>query len=188
MIMKREIRVLGIDDSPFDKFKDRYVIVIGAFFRGGNHMDGVVSTKISVDGNNSTKKLAAMVNSSRFKAQLKCLMIDGINMGGFNVIDIHGLYRLTKVPVIVVVRRKPDLPNIKRILARLGMSRKIALLDRAGAPFRCGKIYIQFAGISFDEAKEIVEITATHSYLPEPVRVAHLIGAGLAFGESKGNA
>jgi hypothetical protein len=68
------------------------------------------------------------------------------------------------------------------------MSRKIALLDRAGPPLKCGKIFIQFAGISFEEASEIVKLTATHSYLPEPIRVAHLIGAGLVFGESKGNA
>jgi hypothetical protein len=188
MSMKREIRVLGIDDSPFDKFSNRFVTVIGAFFRGGSHMDGLVSTRIAVDGNNATKKLSEMINSSRFKAQLKCVMIDGINMGGFNVIDIHKLNRSTKVPVIVVVRRRPDLPNIKRILTRLGMSRKIALLDRAGPPLKCGKIFIQFAGISFEEASEIVKLTATHSYLPEPIRVAHLIGAGLVFGESKGNA
>jgi endonuclease V-like protein UPF0215 family len=188
MSLKREIRVLGIDDSPFDKFRDRYVTVVGAFFRGGNYMDGLVSTRISVDGNNSTKKLARMINSTKFKSQLKCIMIDGINMGGFNVIDIHKLSKSTKVPVIVVVRRKPDLPNIKRVLARLGMSRKISLLDKAGAPLKCGKIYIQFAGLDLHEASEIVRITATHSYLPEPIRVAHLIGAGLVFGESKGRA
>ncbi|MBU2561899.1 MAG: DUF99 family protein [Nanoarchaeota archaeon] len=186
--MKKEIRVLGIDDSPFDKFKDRYTTVVGVFFRGGSYADGVVSTKIRVDGVNSTKKLAEMVNRSRFKSQLKCVFIDGINMAGFNVIDIHRLHALISIPVIVVVRRKPDLDNIKRVLRRLGMESKIRLLDKAGPPRKAGKIYIQVAGISFEEAEEIVKITATHSFIPEPVRVAHLIGAGLVKGESKGNA
>jgi len=30
--MKKEIRVLGIDDGPFDKFNDSEVIVIGAIY------------------------------------------------------------------------------------------------------------------------------------------------------------
>jgi endonuclease V-like protein UPF0215 family len=186
--MKREIRVLGIDDSPFDKWHDRYTTVFGAFFRGGSFMDGVVSTKIRVDGNNATSKLAEMVSSSRFKSQLKCIFLDGLNMGGFNVIDIHALYKKTNIPVIVVVRRKPDTPNIKRILKRLGMGRKIAFLDRAGEPRKSGKIFIQCAGISFEEADALVSITSTRSFIPEPIRVAHLIGAGLVLGESKGNA
>jgi endonuclease V-like protein UPF0215 family len=186
--MKKEIRVLGIDDSPFDKFKDKYTTVIGVFFRGGNYADGVVSTRIRVDGVNATRKLAEMINKTRFKSQLRCIFLDGINMAGFNVIDIHRLYKETKVPVIVAVRRKPDLQNIKRVLKRLKMGKKIKLLDKAGEPRKAGRIYIQFAGISFEEAKELVRITATHSFLPEPIRVAHLIGAGLVKGESKGNA
>lgn len=186
--MKKEIRVLGIDDSPFDKFKDRYVTVLGVFFRGGSYADGVVSTKIRVDGNNSTRKLAEMVNGSRFKSQLKCVFIDGINMAGFNVIDIHRLNALIGLPVIVIVRRKPDTENIKRVLKKLGMESKIRLLDKAGPPVKAGKVFIQFAGISFEKAAELVKLTATHSFIPEPVRVAHLIGAALVKGESKGNA
>lgn len=180
--------MLGIDDSPFDKFKDHYATIIGVFFRGGSYADGVVSTKIRVDGINSTKKLAEMVNRSRFKSQLKCMLIDGINMAGFNIIDIHKLYSLTGIPVIVVVRRKPDLENIKCILNRLGMKRKIRLLENVGEPKKAGRVYIQFAGITFEESRELIEITATRSFIPEPIRVAHLIGAGLVKGESKGNA
>jgi uncharacterized protein len=187
-MMKREIRVLGIDDSHFDKFRHRYAAVFGVFFRGGNYCDGVVSTRVSVDGNNATKKLADMVNSTRFKAQLRCIFLDGINMAGFNIVDIHGLNRLTKVPVVVIMRRHPDRDNIKRILKRLGMGRKCVLLDKAGEPRRLGRIYVQFAGASLEEVAEMIRITSTHSFIPEPLRVAHLIGAGLVLGESKGKA
>ena len=186
--MKKEIRVLGIDDAPFNKFKDRYTTVIGVFFRGGNYADGIISTRIRVDGINSTSKLAKMINKSKFKSQLRCIFLDGINMAGFNVIDIRKLNKSTKVPIVVVIRRRPDIPNIKRILKRLGMQRKIKLLEKAGTPKKAGKIYIQVAGISFKEAESIIKITATHSFIPEPIRVAHLIGAGLVLGESKGNA
>ncbi|MBN1543988.1 DUF99 family protein [Candidatus Woesearchaeota archaeon] len=186
--MKKEIRVLGIDDSPFDKFRDSYVTVVGVFFRGGSYADGVVSTKVRVDGLNSTSKLAEMVNRSRFRSQLKCVFIDGLNMAGFNVIDIHRLNALIGIPVIVVVRRKPDIDNIKSVLKKLGMDRKIRLLDKAGPPVKAGKVFIQCAGMTVEKAAELVKLTATHSFIPEPVRVAHLIGAALVNGESKGNA
>ena len=186
--MKKEIRVLGIDDSPFDKFKDRYCTVFGVFFRGGSYADGVVSTRIRVDGVNSTRKLAEMVNRSRFKSQLKCIFLDGVNMAGFNVIDVHKLYSMTGIPVIVVIRKDPDIPNIRRVLKKLGMERKIPLIDRLGPPKKIGRIYIQHVGISFKKAQEFIRLTATHSYIPEPIRLAHLIGAGFVKGESRGSA
>jgi len=61
--MKKEIRILGIDDAPFNKFKDRNTFIVGVVYRGGQFMDGVLSARIRVDGNNSTKKIAEMVNS-----------------------------------------------------------------------------------------------------------------------------
>ena len=33
--LRKEIRVLGIDDSPFIRKKTKNVLVVGTFFRGG---------------------------------------------------------------------------------------------------------------------------------------------------------
>ena len=46
--MKKEIRVLGIDDAPFE-FDQKEVLVIGTFFRGGQSLDGVLSTYVQKD-------------------------------------------------------------------------------------------------------------------------------------------
>lgn len=185
---KKEIRVLGIDDSPFNKFKDRECLVVGTFYRGGSYPDGIMSTKIRVDGQNSTKKLADMVNKSRFKPQIQAIMLDGIAMGGFNVVDIEKLSKKTKIPVIVVVRRYPDFRKIVSALEKLKKQRQIKLIEKAGTPLKAGKIWIQFKGISPEKAAEIVRATATRSFIPEPIRVAHLISAGIVKGESRGNA
>ena len=67
--MKKEIRVVGIDDSSFNKFRDKKVTIIGTFFRGGNFIDGVLSTTADVDGANSTKKISEMIIKSRFRPQ-----------------------------------------------------------------------------------------------------------------------
>jgi len=186
--MKKEIRLIGIDDSPFDKFKDKNVIIVGVFYRGGNYPDGVLTSKVKIDGDNSTEKVIEMINKSKFKPQLQCILLDGIAFGGFNIIDIEKVNKKTSLPVIVIIRRMPDIENIKRVLIRLKKKSKIRLLDKAGKVYKIDNVYIQKSGISLEDAKKIIKISATHSYLPEPIRIAHLIGQGLVMGESKGKA
>ena len=135
-----------------------------------------------------TSKLIKAVNKSKFKPQLQCILLDGIAFGGFNIIDIKELNKKTKLPVIVVIRRKPDINNIKRVLNKLKMSKKIKLIEKAGEVKKIGNIYCQLAGLNVQKAKEILKIACTRSFLPEPIRVAHLMAAGVAKGESKGNA
>ena len=186
--MKKQIRILGIDDAAFDKFKDKEVIVIGTVFRGGDFMDGVMTCKVQVDGDNATKKVIEMINKSKFKTQFRAIMLDGIAVAGFNVFDISLLYEKTKIPVIVVMRNYPDLRKIKDTLTNLGMKEKINLLEKAGEIYPYKEIHYQVYGIKKYEAEEILKISCTHSHIPEPIRIAHLIGAGLVFGESKGRA
>lgn len=186
--VKREARVLGIDDSPFDKRKDRESLVVGTFFRGGSSMDGVLSTKVRVDGSDSTRKLSAMIQKSKFRSQLRAILLDGIAVAGFNVIDVNRLHRETGIPVIVVMRDYPDLEKMTAALKRLGMKRKIPLLARAGEIHRAGSVYIQPIGLPLEKAQEIIRLTCTRSHIPEPIRTAHLIAAGIKKGESRGKA
>ncbi len=185
---KREIRTLGIDDSPFKKFKKGNILVIGTIFRGGILLDGILTTKVSIDGNNSTRKLIQMINSSKFKPQLRCILINGIALGGFNVIDIKELNKKTRIPVIVVIRKYPDFKKIEQTLKKINKQHKYKLIQKAGPVEKINKIYIQRKGISIKKAKEILKLTCTRSLIPEPIRVAHLIAGGVITGESKGKA
>ena len=187
-MIKKEIRVIGIDDAPFNKFNKGNVLVIGVIFRGGSWLDGILSTKVRVDGNNSTKKLAEMINKCRFKPQLRCIFLDGIALGGFNIVNIKELNKKTKLPVIVIVRHKPDMNAIKNALVKINKKNKIKLIEKAGEVVKINNIYAQLKGISKERAKEILDIVCTRSYIPEPVRAAHLIASGVIKGESKGKA
>lgn len=185
---KREIRTLGIDDSPFKKFKKGNILVIGTIFRGGTLLDGILATKVAIDGNNSTKKLIQMINKSKFKPQLRCILLNGIALAGFNVIDIKELNQKTKIPVIVVIRKYPDFKKIEQTLKKINKQKKYKLIQKAGPVEQIGKIYIQRKGITLKKAKEILKLTCTRSLIPEPIRVAHLIAGGVITGESKGKA
>ena len=179
---------MGIDDAPH-KFKAKgNVLIVGTIFRGGSFLDGILSTKASIDGNNATKKIIEMINKSKFKPQLRCIFLDGIAVGGFNIIDIRELNKKTKIPVIVIMRKKPDIENIKEILARLNKKNKIKLLEKAGPVIPAGRIYVQISGIGPEKAKEMLKIACTRSTIPEAVRMSHIIASGIVEGQSRGKA
>ena len=189
--MKKEIRILGIDDSSFKKKQIKEILVIATVFRGGSFLDGILSTKIIVDGNDSTKKLIQMINKTKHKDQLKIIMINGIALGGFNVVDIKQLSQKTKLPVIVLMRKYPNIKEIVQALNHLKNSKqKQLLIEKAGKiheiKIQNKKIYVQFANISLEKVKKIISLTATHSLIPEPLRTAHLIASGISLGENKG--
>ncbi|MBI2546466.1 DUF99 family protein [Candidatus Woesearchaeota archaeon] len=187
--MKKEIRILGIDDGPFNKKQQgKPVLVVGTIFRGGQFMDGVLSTYVELDGSDATHKLIELINKTKHKAQLQVIMLNGISVGGFNIIDIHELYKKTRLPVVVVVRRSPDFEKIHAALNKIGFSDKIKLLQKAGQVHKLGRIYVQLAGISVGESQELLKISCTHSLIPEPIRIAHLIASGITDGESRGRA
>ena len=186
--MKKEIRVVGIDDAPFKKSQNGEVLIVGTIFRGGLFLDGVLSTKVKIDGDDATEKIAEMILKCKFKPQLQCILLNGIAVAGFNIIDIKYLNRKTKLPVIVVIRKSPNIKLIKETLIKINMQEKIILIEKAGSIARIGKIFIQLAGLNMETAKEILKITCTRSLIPEPIRISHLIASGIINGESRGKA
>ena len=187
-MVKNEIRVIGIDDGPFNKFRDKKTLVVGVVMRGGFWIDGVLSTKASVDGSDSTKNITDMINKCKFKPQLQCIFLDGIAVAGFNVIDVKELSKKTKIPVITIIRKNPDIDKIKKTLVKINKKDKIKLIDKAGEVIEINNIFAQLVGIDLSKAKEILKIACTRSLIPEPIRLAHLIASGVTVGESRGGA
>ena len=187
-MVKKEIRVIGIDDSPFNKFKDKNVLVVGVVMRGGLFVDGILSKKVKVDGADATNQLIKMINKCKFKPQLQCIFLNGIAVAGFNVIDVHKLNKNTKIPVIVVIRTNPDIGKIKETLIKIKQKNKIKLIEKAGKVIQVDNIFIQLTGIDLEKAKKILKIVCTRSLIPEALRLAHIIASGIVVGESKGRA
>lgn len=191
--IKSEIRVMGIDDGPFEPHAGGKALLIGTVFRGGQWLDGVLRAYIDVDGTDATKQIIEMANKSRHKGQLRVIMVDGVTFAGFNVIDIQEIFRQTGLPVIVVSRKLPDLPKVKKALKNLpDWQERWQMLRAAGKIYqvrsrpRAVPVCMQVAGIKRADAEQIVKLTSTRSLVPEPLRIAHLIATGIAKGESVG--
>ena len=88
--MKKQIRILGIDDSPFN-FTDKYATVIGVVMRGGEYLECVLSSQVLIDGNEATTVCREMIQNTKHRQQLKAAMLDGVALGGFNIVDIEKL-------------------------------------------------------------------------------------------------
>lgn len=191
-MLKKEIRLLGFDDGPFDRRTDKKVLVVGVLCRGGERLDGVLSTQLKIDGEEATLSLAHLVNQCKFKSQIHAIFLDGIAFGGFNVVNIKKLSQLTRIPVITVMRDYPHLEEIKLALQQLGWERRYQLMEQAGPPREMllppGNLYFQFSGTEEKTVKELIKLAVTHSLLPESIRLAHLIATGIIDGESRGNA
>jgi len=188
--IKPEIRILGIDDSALLKEK---VMIVGAVFRGGDWIDGVLRSEITKDGLDATDVICNMIKKSKHYGQIRAVILDGITYGGFNVVDIQLLYRETGIPVIAVMRSYPDFEKIKSALKHFpDGEERWTIIKRAGKIEKItgekNLIYIQRAGIGLETVKRIIRLTSIRSNIPEPLRVAHLIATGIILGESRGKA
>ncbi len=188
--MKQQVRILGIDDSPFS-FGDGRSLVVGVLVRCPDYVEAVMKTEVTVDGTDATERLAEMVSRSRYREQVHALMLDGIALAGFNVVDISSLHDSLGIPVVTVTRDPPDYERIEVALRkhfddwgdRLEMIRRLDLVE-VQTPhkpvFACG------VGVDLEGLRSLIGLSTVRGALPEPVRLAHLIASAMVRGESRG--
>lgn len=185
-IVKPEIRVLGIDDGVFTPHVKGSALIVGVVFRGGFWLDGVMHTRVKVDGSDATRKMTSMIIESPHYKQLRIIMLNGVTCAGFNIVDIRKLNAETNLPVIAVTREKPNLSEIREALENLPQSEeRWNVIRDIGEPLEVctrskdARVYMQIAGICEEDAKKILQTTSTRSSIPEALRVAHLIASGI---------
>jgi len=186
MRIRRFSNVIGFDDAPFPRGHCGPVKIVGAVF-AQHRLDGVLVGEIEKDGDDATRRLTHLVSRSKFYQHARLLMLQGITMGGFNVVDILGLHRQLDLPVLVVARRKPNWEAIRRALVQHlpGGHEKWDLIEAAGVMEPVGDVFIQRVGLTRTQAITTVDQWSIHSRIPEPLRCAHLIAGAIATGQSR---
>lgn len=187
--MARFSHVLAFDDAPFDRAWRGDVPVVGVA-ASGPRVDGIVTGRLRRDGANATRALAALTTGSRFAPQTQLILLQGIALGGFNVVNLEALRTSTGCAVLVVARKRPNLKAIESALLDHvpGGARKWRLIQQAGPMEPCADLWVQRAGLTLTEASAAIEGLAINGRIPEPLRLAHLIAGALATGHSRGRA
>jgi len=190
--VKQQIRILGIDDAPF-VFSDTHTIIIGVVMRGGSYLEGVLSKQLTIDGSDATRLCEDMIQQTKHRQQLRAAMIDGVALGGFNIVDIDRVYETTKLPILTITRDKPDLEKMKQALRHHfnDWEERWHIITRGElhqVQTKHNPLYMKCVGLSVNDAKEIINLSTIRGVIPEPIRVAHIIASGVKRGESYGKA
>ncbi|MEM4293038.1 MAG: DUF99 family protein [Thermoplasmata archaeon] len=188
--MKRFVRAVGIDDAPFEFTQDSCEVFF-AVLRAQNYIEGMFRTTVEVDGLDATERIISRLKTTRFFEQLDVIFLDGCTVAGFNVVDIEAIHRATGLPVITVTRKKPDLAKIERTLKQKfdDWEHRMAIISKM--KLHCVEavrkpVYVGIAGTDLASAKLFLKRFTVQGSIPEPVRIAHMLGSLFLLGETKG--
>ena len=187
--MKPITNVVGFDDAPFAYAHRGDVRVVGAIC-SRTRLDGVLSGKVRRDGVNATDTLIELVRGGKFRDHVRAVLLQGIALAGFNVVDLHRLSATLEVPVVVAVRRQPRMQMVEDALRQRtpGGAKKWKLVQAAGPLTRIGPLWVQHIGLDRAAAEALLAATTLTGNIPEPLRLAHLIAGGVTTGQSRGRA
>ncbi len=174
---KRGIRALGIAES-FKK-TGTYSTLAGIVMRRDLIIDGMVFGNVTIEGNDSTQNILSMYKSLK-RDDINCIMLDGLIISMYNIIDGEELRENTKVPVIAITFK--DSEGLEAAIQhhfsddykiKLEQYRKLGQRDKI--LLKTGKIlFVRYWGINSKEASTIVNYFTLQGSIPEPIRIAKL--------------
>lgn len=179
-------RIVGVDDAPFGSQKGAKVLLVGVLM-SGTRVDGVMTTHVVRDGEGATMAIERMLSTGRLANQAQAVLLDGVAVGGFNVIDVPKLSAALAVPVLAVMRRRPNLDAIRLALEKTRRGdQRWRRMQRAGSIHEADGMFFQIAGATPGLGRRILELSSPDGRYPEVLRLAHLIGGGVKLGASRG--
>lgn len=179
---KKGVRVLGVAES-FDKSESRSIMA-GVVMRGDLRIDGFSVCTPTIGGSDSTNELVSMFNRLDRK-DIRAWMLGGSVVSWFNIVDIAALHEVTDIPVICVSYHPSE--GIEKYLKEYfpdDWKTRLDILERTGDRKRIQlgtdhSLYLSVSGIGVSRARNLVDKLTIDGRVPEPVRVARTIAAGL---------
>jgi len=172
-------RTISFDDGSFSEFRGE-VVIVGVVMRGNDTVENVVAGKVTIDGNDSTTTIIKLVKET--PQNMNAIFIDGIALGGLNVVDLAEISRETGLPTISITRKKPDFESLKRAVDKTqDPQKKWATVLSNGPLLEYGNLFFQFSGTTESGAKLLIKECSRDS-LPEGLRLAHIIASGITRG------
>jgi endonuclease V-like protein UPF0215 family len=179
--------VLGIDDAPFDKRQPQPVRIVAVLMEGNDLVEGMAVTEFPVDGGDATGFLSEWIKTMRWEAALHGVVLGGITLAGLGLVDLEDLARRLGIPVLAVTRRATAKSGVGEALIAAGLADRLPIVQRSPPAIRVRPgLHLAFAGTDREHAIALIEATLLKSRMPEPLRLAHLIGGALARGQSRG--
>ncbi len=179
---KKGLRGLAIAESFRSSCKQS--ILSGVVMRGDFVIDGFVFGSATLDGDDATGTILQMYDELQ-RPDINYLLISGLIISLYNIIDIKKIHDSLKIPVIGVTYNdskgiessiKFHFPNsyeekLKKY-AKLGKRKKITLHTSSN-------IFVRQEGCTIKEVNYLLDNLTLHGSIPEPLRVAQLLSKSL---------
>jgi hypothetical protein len=178
--VKTGARVLGVDDAGHS-LDDATTEIIGVVHRGTEFIEDVRFGEVDVDGDDATQSVVQLHESCKNTKQIAAVIVDGISVAGFNLVDISEVSDTLEKPVVASTPNQPDRDSFTKTMEKTGNAddRIQKMPDFRQLKVEDGTMFFQAAGCTQEEAEQILRGSLIHGLTPEPVRAAHLIGRGI---------
>ncbi|MEM2901536.1 MAG: DUF99 family protein [Candidatus Bathyarchaeia archaeon] len=171
--MKAQSRVVAFSDGRLGSTAPSRMLV-GVVYRGNLLLEGVLKEKVSWNGSDSTEALIRCLAKSRYKPQVRLVLLDSPYFSGLNVVDLDEAHHDLGIPVAIVRSRPINIARLNMLFkSRLGKCSKP--LSSFGNGFkvkiRKTRLYVYCKGLSRSElirtlhhcADEVGTVTALKS-------------------------
>ena len=183
-LAKPHLRVVAVDDGAFRR-SDATAPLVAVAWSGPDLIESIALGRVTVDGTDATSRVAALIRSLPQFEGVKAVLLDGIVVGGFNVIDLDDLSDRLGRPVVTVTRGRPEFRTIRSALAKYfpkdHAERYRRLRRHRLEPYGPELPSILLAAVGCDraEALAVLRRCVQRGQWPEPLRIAHLVGHAL---------
>jgi endonuclease V-like protein UPF0215 family len=179
---KKGLRGLAIAES-FRQNSEKSILS-GIVMRRDFVIDGFIFGSSTIDGDDATDSILQMYENLK-RPDISYLLISGLIISLYNIVDIKKIHQSLKIPVIGVTYHesggiensiKQHFPTsydskIKKY-QKLGKREKITLHTSSN-------IFIRKEGCTTHDVKYLLDELTLHGSFPEPLRVAQLLAKSL---------
>ncbi|ABX12529.1 DUF99 family protein [Nitrosopumilus maritimus] len=179
---KKGLRGLAIAES-FRQNSTKSVLA-GVVMRRDFVIDGFVFGNATLEGNDATDAILRMCDDLK-RPDISYVLISGLIVSMYNIIDIKKLFGILKIPIIGVSYHDslgiedslkhhfPDSFESKlKDYEKLGQREKITLSTSHD-------VYVRKEGCTLTEVKHLLDDLTLHGSISEPIRVSQLLAKTL---------
>ena len=175
---KKGLRGLAIAESFTQD--DNSSRLAGVVIRRDYIIDGFVFGKCTIGGDDATESILKMYRTLD-RDDISFILISGIIIAMYNIIDIKKISEETRLPVIGVTYEESEgIEDSIRKHFPIDFEQKMIQYHKLGTrksiTLHTGyKLYIRTEGCIFEEAQKLLDMFTLQGAIPEPLRVAQLL-------------
>jgi endonuclease V-like protein UPF0215 family len=147
-------------------------------------IDGITFGRATMSGDDATDEILRLYKSLG-RDDVVCIMISGLVISMYNIVDGQRIFDETQVPLIAVTFEESR--GLEETIKQRfqNWEAKMALYNRLGSrekiTLRTGKtLFIRYWGLSQRKAVSLLNSFTLQGSIPEPIRVAKLVARNLS--------